>query len=108
MANQKEIDESRLPNFWVIVGIILIPLVLIILDSLAGVLRYVLQYSGLGGVIRTAAASMPLVIVVLAFILSALVTHFLLRILQTHFGYGMLKMTSGDRARCPHWTSIGS
>ena len=30
-------DESKLPGFWTIVGIILIPLVLIILDSVAGV-----------------------------------------------------------------------
>ena len=38
VANQPDIDESKLPNFWTIVGIILIPLVLIILDSIAGVL----------------------------------------------------------------------
>lgn len=37
VANQPDIDESKLPNFWTIVGIILIPLVLIILDSVAGV-----------------------------------------------------------------------
>ena len=37
VANQADIDESKLPGFWTIVGIILIPLVLIILDSVAGV-----------------------------------------------------------------------
>ncbi|MCI8724455.1 MAG: gluconate permease, partial [Ruminococcus sp.] len=37
VAKQEDIDESKLPNFWTIVGIILIPLVLIILDSVAGV-----------------------------------------------------------------------
>lgn len=139
VANQADFDESKLPNFWAIVGIILIPLVLIILDSVAGVvpamsslqpvfsflgepfvalliatvaamlilgighgysteelekimtksleptglillvtacggvLRYVLQYSGLGDVIGNAVASMSLPLVVLAFIVAALV-----------------------------------
>ena len=139
VANQEDFDESKLPNFWVIVGIILIPLVLIICDSVAGVvpalsavqpffgflgepfvalliatvvamlvlglkhgysteelekvmtksleptglillvtacggvLRYVLQYSGLGDVIGNAVSSMSLPIVVLAFLVAALV-----------------------------------
>lgn len=139
VANQEDYDESKLPNFWAIVGIILIPLVLIILDSVTGViptlsflqpvfgflgepfvalliatvtamillglrhgysteelekvmtksleptglillvtacggvLRYVLQYSGLGDVIGNAVSSMSLPIVVLAFIVAALV-----------------------------------
>lgn len=139
IANQEDYDESKLPNFWVIVGIILIPLVLIIMDSVTGVveplsflqpvfgflgepfvalliatiaamlilglkhgytmeelekvmtksleptgmillvtacggvLRYVLQYSGLGEVIGNAVASMSLPLVVLAFIVAALV-----------------------------------
>lgn len=139
VANQEEIDESKLPSFWLIVGIIMIPLVLIILDSVCGVvpalsgiapifeflgepfvalllatlaamfglglkhgysmkelekvmtksleptgmillvtacggvLRYVLQYSGLGDVIGNAVASMNLPIVVLAFIIAVLV-----------------------------------
>lgn len=139
VANQEEYDESKLPNFWTIVGIILIPLVLIILKSVfgvipamsgilpvfnflgepfvalliatiaamlilglrhgytmkelekimtksleptgmillvtacGGVLRYVLQYSGLGDVIGNAVASMSLPIVVLAFLVAALV-----------------------------------
>ncbi|MDO4307391.1 MAG: gluconate:H+ symporter [Eubacteriales bacterium] len=139
VANQAEIDESKLPNFWTIVGIILIPLVLIILDSFAGVipalapvqpilgflgepfvalliatiaamvilgikhgykmdelekimtksleptglillvtacggvLRYMLQYSGLGDVIGNAVSSANLPIVVVAFIVAALV-----------------------------------
>lgn len=139
VANQEEIDESKLPKFGTIVGIILIPLILIILDSIAGVipalapvqpvfgflgepfvalliativamfvlglkhgynlkelegimtksleptglillvtacggvLRYVLQYSGLGDVIGNAVASMNLPIVVLAFIIAVLV-----------------------------------
>ena len=37
LANQEDFDESKLPKFGTIVGIILIPLVLIILDSIAGV-----------------------------------------------------------------------
>ena len=139
VANQEDFDESKLPNFWSIVGIILIPLVLIILDSVTGVvpslsslqpvfsflgepfvalliatvaamlilgighgynteelekvmtksleptglillvtacggvLRYVLQYSGLGDVIGNAVSSMSLPIVVLAFIVAGLV-----------------------------------
>lgn len=139
VANQEDIDESKLPNFWTIVGIILIPLVLIILDSVAGVvpalsafapvfgflgepfvalliatiaamlilglkhgynmeelekimtksleptglillvtacggvLRYMLQYSGLGDLIGNAVSSANLPIVVVAFIVAALV-----------------------------------
>ncbi|MDD7740386.1 MAG: gluconate:H+ symporter [Fusicatenibacter sp.] len=139
IASQEEIDESKLPNFWVIVGIILIPLVLIILDSITGVvpalsflqpvfgflgepfvalliatitamlvlglkhgysmdelekimtksleptglillvtacggvLRYVLQYSGLGDLIGNAVAAASLPLVVLAFLVAALV-----------------------------------
>ncbi len=139
VANQEEFDESKLPGFGLIVGIILIPLVLIILDSICGVvpalsgiaplfaflgepfvalliativamlalglkhgykmdelekimtksleptglillvtacggvLRYVLQYSGLGDVIGNAVSSMNLPIVVLAFIIAVLV-----------------------------------
>lgn len=139
IANQDDIDESKLPDFWTIVGIILIPLVLIILKSLAGivpalggaekiltflgepfvalliativamfilgkkhgyslpelekimtksleptglillvtacggVLRYMLQYSGIGNVIGNAVAAVNLPIVVVAFIVAALV-----------------------------------
>lgn len=139
VADQQDFDESKLPNFWTIVGIILIPLVLIILDSIAGVvdamepvrpilgflgepfvalliatiaamlilgmkhgykmdelekimtksleptglillvtacggvLRYMLQYSGLGDVIGNAVSSANLPIVVVAFIVAALV-----------------------------------
>ena len=139
VADQPDIDESKLPNFWTIIGIILIPLLLIILDSVAGVLpalskvapilsflgepfvalliatiaamlilgvkhgysteelekimtksleptglillvtacggvlRYMLQYSGLGEVIGNAVASANLPIVVVAFVVAALV-----------------------------------
>lgn len=139
VANQADFDESKLPSFWTIVGIILIPLVLIILDSVSGVipalsgvapvfaflgepfvalliatviamfvlgmkhgytleelekvmtksleptglillvtacggvLRYMLQYSGLGDVIGNAVASANLPIVLVAFIVAALV-----------------------------------
>ena len=139
VSKQEDFDESKLPNFWTIAGIILIPLVLIILDSVTGVvptlnflhpvfsflgepfvalliatvavmfllgvkygytleelekvmtksleptgmillvtacggvLRYVLQYSGLGDVIGNAVASASLPLVVLAFIIAALV-----------------------------------
>lgn len=139
VSNQEDFDESKLPSFGLIVGIILIPLALIIADSVCGVvpalsgvapvfeflgepfvalliativamfalgtkqgysmkelekimtksleptglillvtacggvLRYVLQYSGLGDVIGNAVASMNLPIVVLAFIIAVLV-----------------------------------
>lgn len=139
VAEQADIDESKLPNFWTIIGIILIPLVLIILDSVAGVvpalsvvapifaflgepfvalliatiaamlilgvkhgysfkelekimtksleptglillvtacggvLRYMLQYSGLGELIGNAVSSAKLPIVVVAFVVAALV-----------------------------------
>ena len=139
IANQEDFDESKLPSFATVVLIILIPLVLIILKSLAsvvpflapaqdvltflgqpfvalliatlvamfllgtrhgytlpelekimtksleptglillvtacgGVLRYILQYSGLGDVIGNAVASANLPIVVVAFLIAALV-----------------------------------
>lgn len=139
VANQEDFDESKLPKFGTIVGIILIPLVLIIFDSVAGVvpalepvreitgflgepfvalliatvvamyvlgtrhgysnaelekvmtksleptgmillvtasggvLRYMLQYSGLGEVIGNAVASASLPLVVVAFVVAALV-----------------------------------
>lgn len=139
VAEQEDFDESKLPKFGTIVAIIMIPLVLIILDSLAGVvpalsgmqaifgflgepfvalliatvaamlilgighgynteelekimtksleptglillvtacggvLRYMLQYSGLGDVIGEAVSSANLPIVVVAFIVAALV-----------------------------------
>ena len=38
VANQEDFDESRLPGFGIVAGIILIPLVLIVLKSLAGVI----------------------------------------------------------------------
>ena len=139
IANQKDIDESKLPSFASVVPIIMIPLVLIILKSVAGVvpalagvaplfnflgqpfaalliatlaamfilgtrhgytmpelekiltksleptglillvtacggvLRYILQYSGLGEIIGNAVASINLPIVVVAFLVAALV-----------------------------------
>ncbi len=139
VANQEEFDESKLPGFGTVVGIILIPLVLIVLKSVAGVvpamapaepvlaflgqpfmalliatlaamymlgtrhgytmpelekimtksleptglillvtacggvLRYMLQYSGLGDVIGNAVSSANLPIVLIAFIVAALV-----------------------------------
>lgn len=139
VAQQEDFDESKLPKFGTIVLIILIPLVLIILKSLAGVvpamapvasiftflgepfvalliatvvamvvlgtkhgysleelekimtksleptglillvtacggvLRYVLQYSGLGDLIGNAVASINMPIVVVAFVVAALV-----------------------------------
>lgn len=139
IANQEDIDESKLPSFWTIVGIILIPLVLIILNSVAkvvpamssiqpilgflgepfvalliativamlllgyrhgyngeqlekimtksleptgmillvtacgGVLRYMLQNSGMGEVIGNAVSSASLPIVIVAFVVAALV-----------------------------------
>ena len=139
IANQEDIDESKLPSFGSVVTIIMIPLVLIILKSVAGVipalsgvaplfnflgqpfaalliatlaamfilgtrhgytmaelekiltksleptglillvtacggvLRYILQYSGLGEIIGNAVASINLPIVVVAFLVAALV-----------------------------------
>lgn len=139
VAQQAEIDESKLPSFWTIVGIIMIPLVLIIANSVAkvipslaavqpvlaflgepfvaltiaviaamfllgykhgytkeeleklmtksleptgmillvtacgGVLRYMLQNSGLGDIIGNAVASANMPMVVVAFIIAALV-----------------------------------
>ena len=132
IANQEDIDESKLPSFASVVTIIIIPLVLIILKSVAGVaplfnflgqpfaalliatlaamfilgtrhgytmpelekiltksleptglillvtacggvLRYILQYSGLGEIIGNAVASINLPIVIVAFLVAALV-----------------------------------
>ena len=139
VANQEEFEESKLPGFGTVVGIILIPLVLIVLKSIAGVvpamapaepvlaflgqpfmalliatlaamymlgtrhgytlpelekimtksleptglillvtacggvLRYMLQYSGLGDVIGNAVSSANLPIVLIAFVVAALV-----------------------------------
>ena len=139
IANQEDIDESKLPSFASVVTIIMIPLALIILKSVAGVvpalagvqplfnflgqpfaalliatlaamfilgtrhgysmaelekiltksleptglillvtacggvLRYILQYSGLGEIIGNAVASVNLPIVVVAFLVAALV-----------------------------------
>lgn len=139
VGTQEEIDESKLPSFWSIVGIIFIPLLLIICKSVVGVipslsgikplfdflgepfvalliatiaamfilgirhgytleelekimtksleptglillvtacggvLRYMLQYSGLGDVIGNAVASLNMPLVLLAFIVAVLV-----------------------------------
>ena len=139
IANQEDIDKSKLPSFASVVTIIMIPLVLIILKSVAGVvpalagvaplfnflgqpfaalliatlaamfilgtrhgytmpelekiltksleptglillvtacggvLRYILQYSGLGEIIGNAVASINLPIVIVAFLVAALV-----------------------------------
>lgn len=139
IANQEDIDESKLPSFASVVTIIMIPLVLIILKSVTGVvpalagvaplfnflgqpfaalliatlaamfilgtrhgytmpelekiltksleptglillvtacggvLRYILQYSGLGEIIGNAVASINLPIVIVAFLVAALV-----------------------------------
>ena len=139
VAKQQDLDESKLPGFWSVVLIILIPLVLIILKSVAGVvealaparevinflgepfvaltlatlvamvvlgyrhgytgeqlekvmtkslepvglillvtacggvLRYILQYSGLGEIIGHAVASASFPMVIVAFVVAALV-----------------------------------
>ena len=139
IAGRTDLDKGKLPSFWTVVSIILIPLVLIVLKSLAGVvddlaparkvlgflgepfvaltiatlaamvmlgfrngyskeelekvmtrslepvglillvtacggvLRYILQYSGLGEVIGNAVASASLPVVVVAFLVAALV-----------------------------------
>ena len=109
IANQEDIDESKLPSFASVVTIIMIPLVLLIatlaamfilgtrhgytmpelekiltksleptglillVTACGGVLRYILQYSGLGEIIGNAVASINLPIVVVAFLVAALV-----------------------------------
>ena len=139
IAGRADLEKGKLPSFWTVVSIILIPLVLIVLKSLAGVvdalaparkvlgflgepfvaltiatlaamvmlgfrngyskeelekvmtrslepvglillvtacggvLRYILQYSGLGEVIGNAVASASLPVVVVAFFVAALV-----------------------------------
>lgn len=98
VASQEDIDESKLPKFSTIVLIIAIPLVLgkrhgysmeelekimtksleptgliLLVTACGGVLRYVLQYSGLGDLIGNAVASANLPIVLVAFIVAALV-----------------------------------
>ena len=49
VANQEDFDESKLPKFGTIVGIILIPLVLIIFDSVAGVVPALEPVRGITG-----------------------------------------------------------
>ena len=49
IQQQEDIDESKLPSFGLVVTIILIPLVLIILDSLAGVVGFLTPVAGILG-----------------------------------------------------------
>lgn len=49
IQRQEDIDESKLPSFGLVVTIILIPLVLIILDSLAGVVGFLTPVAGILG-----------------------------------------------------------
>ena len=71
VAEQQDIDESKLPNFWTIVGIILIPLVLIIMDSVCGVVP---ALSALAPVFSFLGEPfVALLIVVVAFVVAALV-----------------------------------
>ena len=107
VAQQADIDESKLPKFGTIVGIIMIPLLLatiaamyllgtrhgytnaqlekimtksleptgmiLLVTACGGVLRYMLQNSGLGDVIGNAVANASLPLVLVAFIVAALV-----------------------------------
>ena len=49
VAEQEDFDESKLPRFGTIVAIIMIPLVLIIMDSLAGVVPALSRMQGIFG-----------------------------------------------------------
>ena len=78
VAQQADIDESKLPKFGTIVGIILTKSLeptgmILLVTACGGVLRYMLQNSGLGDVIGNAVANASLPLVLVAFIVAALV-----------------------------------
>ena len=174
IANQEDFDESKLPSFATVVLIILIPLVLIILKSLAsvvpflapaqevltflgqpfvalliatlvamfllgtrhgytlpelekimtksleptglillvtacgGVLRYILQYSGLGDVIGNAVASANLPIVVVAFLIAALVRICVgSATVAMTMAAGIVAAVAGGATVCSHFNDSG-
>ena len=69
LANQEDFDESKLPKFGTIVGIILIPLVLIILDSIAGVVPAMASIQPILGFLGAPFVALLIATVVAMFIL---------------------------------------
>lgn len=69
VANQEDFDESKLPKFGTIVGIILIPLVLIILDSIAGVVPAMVSVRPILGFLGEPFVALLIATVVAMFIL---------------------------------------
>lgn len=69
MASQEDFEESKLPKFGTIVGIILIPLVLIIFDSVAGVVPALEPIRGITGFLGEPFVALLIATVVAMFIL---------------------------------------
>lgn len=69
MASQEDFEESKLPKFGTIVGIILIPLVLIIFDSVAGVVLALEPIRGITGFLGEPFVALLIATVVAMFIL---------------------------------------
>ncbi len=69
VAKQEDFDESKLPRFGTIVGIILIPLVLIIFDSVAGVVPALESVRGITGFLGEPFVALLIATVVAMFIL---------------------------------------
>lgn len=69
MASQEDFKESKLPKFGTIVGIILIPLVLVIFDSVAGVVPALEPIRGITGFLGEPFVALLIATVVAMFIL---------------------------------------
>lgn len=69
VASQEDFEESKLPKFGTIVGIILIPLVLIIFDSVAGVVPALEPIRGITGFLGEPFVALLIATVVAMFIL---------------------------------------
>ena len=69
MASQEDFEESKLPKFGTIVGIILIPLVLVIFDSVAGVVPALEPIRGITGFLGEPFVALLIATVVAMFIL---------------------------------------
>ena len=83
--NEKKMVEGKLPSFGTVVAIILLPLFLIILNTLSsagniilliaggGMLRFILQNSGIGEAFGNFVGGLPLPLVLVAFLIAAVV-----------------------------------
>lgn len=69
IQQQEDIDESKLPSFGLVVTIILIPLVLIILDSLAGVVGFLTPVAGILGFLGEPFVALPIATLVAMYFL---------------------------------------